>query len=236
MKLLSISGDAKTVKGEAHGYQTAIMYLAPANESGVANLCPSSSPGCRAACLFTAGHGRFDNVRNARVDKTKYLYNDRKAFMAQLNDEIEKFEKSAHKKGFIPVIRLNGTSDLPWESKALTGGIMETWKHLQFYDYTKIFNRALKWAKGEMPSNYHLTFSYTEEQKNHDWAEQVAQAGGNIAVVFRKPEFPETFLTLPVINGDAHDLRFTDPKGSIVGLKAKGDAKKDKLGFVVDVI
>ena len=37
-----------------------------------------------------------------------------------------------------------------------------------------------------------------------------------------------------VVNGDESDLRFLDPRNSIVGLKAKGKAKKDTTGFVVN--
>jgi hypothetical protein len=36
-----------------------------------------------------------------------------------------------------------------------------------------------------------------------------------------------TYEGFPVIDGDVNDLRFLDPKGVVVGLKAKGDAKKD---------
>ena len=54
----------------------------------------------------------------------------------------------------------------------------------------------------------------------------------NVAVVFRK-ELPETYLGRKVVNGDETDLRFFDEKNVIVGLKAKGKAKKDMSGFVV---
>jgi hypothetical protein len=37
---------------------------------------------------------------------------------------------------------------------------------------------------------------------------------------------------MPVFNGDESDLRFLDPKGSVIGLYAKGKAKKDTTGFV----
>ena len=56
--------------------------------------------------------------------------------------------------------------------------------------------------------------------------------GMNVAVVFRK-ELPATYLGRKVINGDETDLRFLDEKNVIVGLKAKGKAKKDTSGFVV---
>ncbi len=58
--------------------------------------------------------------------------------------------------------------------------------------------------------------------------------GNNIAVVFRK-SLPKTFKGFKVINGDNHDLRFVDGSGVIVGLTAKGKAKKDTTGFVIDL-
>jgi hypothetical protein len=108
---------------------------------------------------------------------------------------------------------------------------MEQFPEVQFYDYTKIVKRAYS----KLPSNYHLTLSYSE--KDPEYAEQVLQAvrdtGVNAAVVFRK-ELPETFHGLKVIDGDKDDLRFLDPKGVIVGLIAKGDAIHDDTGFVID--
>ena len=57
----------------------------------------------------------------------------------------------------------------------------------------------------------------------------------NLAVVFRdKDKIPATFLGRPVINGDADDLRFLDPEGVVVALYAKGKAKHDQSGFVID--
>jgi hypothetical protein len=44
---------------------------------------------------------------------------------------------------------------------------------------------------------------------------------------------PETYLGRPVIDGDEHDLRFLDPSGVVVGLRAKGKARKQRGGFVV---
>jgi hypothetical protein len=242
-KLLGIDTNAKTVKGRAKGYRTALLYLAPSDLSGVINLCPAASAGCRAACLFTAGHGGMTNkatgvnrVRDARIAKTVYYKNDKAEFLAQLEKEIASFIKSAAKAGVIPTVRLNGTSDIAWESQRLASGksLIETFPQVQFYDYTKIKARAVRWAQDKLPDNYHLTFSLNEE--NLESAKQVAKLGGNVAVVFSNDNFPETFMGLPVINGDEDDLRFLDPKGVIVGLKAKGDAKKDYSGFVIDTV
>jgi hypothetical protein len=59
--------------------------------------------------------------------------------------------------------------------------------------------------------------------------------GMNVATVFgikKTLPMPETYNGRPVFNGDESDLRFLDPKGVIVGLYAKGKAKKDTSGFV----
>ena len=229
MKLLNIDTNAKTVKGQARGYMTAILYLAPANLSGY-EVCPKRTAGCTAACLNSAGRGAFSNVQKARIAKTKFFFENRSAFMVQLVKEIRAFLRKALLKNLTPVIRLNGTSDIPWERIPVAAetmvypNLMTMFDFVQFYDYTKRTNR-----KG-LPSNYHLTFSLAED--NDLDALNVATSGTNIAVVFRTAQFPAFYMGLPVIDGDQTDLRFLDPAGSVIGLKAKGRAKKDTSGFV----
>lgn len=61
--LLGINSDAKTVKGKKQGYLTGILYLAPANSSGI-NVCANASPACIAACLNYSGRNRiFQHIR-----------------------------------------------------------------------------------------------------------------------------------------------------------------------------
>ena len=231
MKILGIDNNAKTVKGRKKQYSTAIIYLAPSNASGVINTCTSASRGCRAACLFTSGRGRMNPIREARINKTKFLVNEEEKFLRQLWKETSNHIKLSNKKGLIPCERLNGTSDLRWEDYKLEGqNIFESFQDLQFYDYTKHLDRAVAFANGKLPSNYHLTFSRSENTSD----EQVAQLlgwGVNVAVVYGK-ELPQTdFGGFEVINGDETDLRFADPIGKVVGLKYKpsaGEAEKVK--------
>ena len=225
-KLLNIDNNAKTVKGQKDGYMTAILYLAPSNQSGF-NTCPMASEGCKKACLYTAGHGAFNNVQQGRINKTRWFIQERSTFMDQLRKEITNHIKNATRKGFIPCIRLNGTSDISWE----TTGIFEQFPQVQFYDYTKIYKRALKYVNGQYPSNYHLTYSLNED--NYQEAFDILLKGGNISAVFRN-ELPETYKGYRVINADETDLRFTDDNNIIAGLMAKGKAKKDYSGFVLD--
>lgn len=234
MKLLG-TANAKTVKGEKMGYLTFIMYLAPSNESGY-QTCPMASEGCSAACLFTAGMGKFDNVRGPRIRKTRYFFEDRGGFMTDLVSDIEKGIRQAGRKGMIPVFRLNGTSDIRWETVpcerdgTIYPNVMTAFPDVQFYDYTKLPNRR------NVPSNYHLTFSRSESNDAH--IPFALSNGMNVAVVFdtkKKDPLPSDYRNLPVVDGDDTDLRFLDISGAIVGLRAKGDAKKDDSGFVVAV-
>ena len=225
-KLLNIDNNAKTVKGQKKGYKTAILYLAPSTQSGF-QVCPMASEGCKKACLYTAGHGAFNNVQQGRINKTRWFIQERNTFMDQLKKEINNHIKNATRKGFTPCVRLNGTSDISWE----VTGIFEEFPQVQFYDYTKIYKRALKFVNGQYPSNYHLTYSLNED--NYKEAFDILLKGGNISAVFRN-ELPETYKGYKVINADETDLRFTDDNNIIAGLMAKGKAKKDYSGFVLD--
>ena len=226
MKLLTL-GNTKTVKGEAMGYQTYIMHLAPSTLSGY-NTCPMASTGCAAACLNTAGRGRFTTTQEARIRKTKWFFEDRETFMAQLVKDITTAIRKAGREGFVPVFRLNGTSDIRWETVPVGGfrNIMEMFPTVTFYDYTKLQNRR------DLPFNYHLTFSRSEE--NYAAVDMMMAAGYNVAIVFN--ELPAVYNGYTVIDGTETDLRFLDEKGVVVGLLAKGKAKKDVSGFTVQIV
>ena len=231
-KLLSIDTNAKTIKGQLKGYLTGILYLAPSNESGVVNTCGYASQGCRAACLFTAGRGAFQNVRKARVEKTMLFHSAKAEFTDQLVDDVKALKKKAEKLGFNPCVRLNGTSDISWETIPVgkASNIFELFPDVPFYDYTKNIKKVLKLKENPL-TNYSLTFSRSESNASH--AELALSLGVNVAMVFKDLEKVDFAFNRPVINGDESDLRFLDPKGVIVGLKAKGKAKHDNSGFVL---
>ena len=231
MSLLTV-GNPKLLKGQKKGYLSFVLHLAPADLSGK-EVCPKRTAGCTAACLNTAGRGGImkkgettNIIQQARLRRTKEFFADRQAFLNQLTVDIIKAKTSAEKKGLIPVFRLNGTSDIAWEKYEVANGknIFQMFPDVQFYDYTKVNNRKVSHI-----NNYHLTFSKAD---GNDMDVRIAlQAGMNVAAVFR--DVPETYLGRTVINGDETDLRFLDEKGVIVGLKAKGKAKKDITGFVI---
>ena len=221
MRLLTDgASNPKTAKSSEYGYLTGILHLAPHIQSGY-QVCASASPGCSSQCLYFQGRGRMSTVQQARIRKTKLYFENREAFLADLIKDISSLVRRADKNNLKPCVRLNGTSDIRWEST----GIMDLFPSTIFYDYTKHKNRK------RLPKNYSLTFSRSEVTTNED-VDQAINNGMNVAVVF-KDRLPLYWNNIPVIDGTTHDLRFLDPKSCIVGLVAKGTAKKDKTGFVV---
>ena len=226
-KLLS-TANPKIQKGTKMGYLSFILHLAPADLSGK-ETCPKRTQGCTAACLNTAGRGGMfkrgettNMIQKARIRKTEYFFSDRDAFMMDLYKDIVKAKKFAEKQGLIPVFRLNGTSDLSWEKYTVGTtdmNLFELFNHTQFYDYTKVLGRKVS----QYP-NYHLTFSKADGN-DADVAEALLQ-GMSVVAVYDK-------IPAGVPSADETDLRFLDPKGIMLGLKAKGRAKKDYSGFVI---
>jgi hypothetical protein len=170
-------------------------------------------------------------IQRARVERTRLFFADRGAFVAKLRREITLHVKRARALGLGASVRLNGTSDLPWES--IAPELFAAFPDVQFYDYTKSLRRAGMYADGMLPGNYHLTFSLSETNASEAWDAQ--RWGVSVAVVYADPAAGRAALAgnVPWVDGDAHDLRFLDPIGAIVALKAKGRAKGDRSGFVV---
>ena len=235
-KPLLSTNNAKTIKGEKLGYITYILYMAPftANSKGI-NVCSHASKGCAEACLVGSGFGgMYTNVMEGRKNKTEYFLSDRVGFLTQIKNEIAKVIKKNEGKAIV-TIRLNGTSDIPYEKFKIFEGknIFEVYPDVQFYDYTKNYLRFDK----VLPSNYHLTFSRSET--NHDKAMELLGRGFNVAMVFDK--VPSEYKGYKVINGDEDDLRFLDDNNVIVGLRYKKMTGKGadntlafKSGFVID--
>ena len=239
--LAAALSNPKVAKNDKLGVLTAPMHLAPASVSGF-NVCPMATAGCKKACLHTAGNPAYMKGKHkARVARTRHYFQERASFMARLVREIERHELAAARAKMACGVRLNATSDIRWETVPCErngqryDNIMAAFPDIQFYDYTKIANRK------KLPVNYHLTFSLAE---NNDKAARLALANGmNVAVAFhvtRGHPLPVSFdldgLSVPVIDGDEHDYRPADPRGCIVGLRAKGKAIRDKSGFVRDAV
>lgn len=226
----------KTSKNVADGYLTAVLHLAPARLSGY-NTCSAASAGCAAACLHTAGNPAYLQAKNkARINRTIVFVRARKLFMELLVLELGKFFTSCLDQGLKPAVRLNGTSDIPWERVKITmpsgdefSNIFSVFRGEQFYDYTKRIDRL----NNSLPTNYHITFSRSES--NDKDVRTALELGFNVAIVFL--DRPERIRIggriYTVVDGDRTDFRPADGQEVIVGLKAKGKAKHDDSGFVI---
>ena len=245
-QLFSISTNAKTVKGEKFGYLTGVLYLAPAKLSGYQVCAMASTAQCEEACLNKAGLGGvYTSIQRARIAKTKRFFEDRDNFMRdivasihgliRLSRKQRRDGKGRYAKPYQVLVRLNGTSDIRWENVPVTidgvtyANLMIAFPDLQFYDYTKIANRK------NIPSNYDLTFSYSGVKAYLPQVAKAQKALMRIAVVFRHVEsIPSSFLGMECIGGDNSDVRHIEPQNVIVALYAKGPAKHDQSGFVVN--
>lgn len=223
MKLLTHQS-AKLAKTHTDKVRSAILYLDPLHS---VEMCPSASPACRKACLIHSGMMRMKTQTAARKARTEFYWDNREAFMTQLKGEIKAAAKSAAKAGKKLDVRLNGTSDLDWSE------VYKAFPHVQFHEYTKRPELA---AKLHAIPNVTVTFSKHENHSLGD-VKNVLFKGINVAVVFEGEVPSETWNGLPVIDGDAHDRRWEDAKGHIVGLRVKGtnDVKEFAIrrGFAV---
>ena len=231
---------AKAVKADKYGYLNGINYMAAHTTAGVGNLCAAASPGCidlclglysgQAAMVADLEHGT-NSVRESRIRKAQYFASDVQAFLDEVCQHIEALQRRAAKLGKALCIRMNGSTDIPFERIKIKSrgnrNVYDVFPDVQFVDYTKRFERL-----GRVPANLHLTFSRSET--NECFARLALQRGHNVAVVFAGA-MPSEYLGAPVISGDEHDLRHLDPRGGyVIGLSPKGNkAKRDQSGFVV---
>jgi hypothetical protein len=241
-KLIASGSNAKTVKGDGTEFETAIMYLAPFTLSGAGNVCSMAAiAACWQGCLNSAGRGAFNNVQKARIRKTRQYMTERAQFMADLVADLEAFSRYCARKNVRPCVRLNGTSDIMWERghPVMRGNVrhdslMAAFPDITFYDYSKVYKRVDK----ALPPNYWITLSYSAANAEYaaEITKRVESGRANAAVVFRNRKRVEMELTKEkTIDGDETDMRFLDPQGGyVVALYAKGKAKRDTSGFVVD--
>lgn len=244
---LYLSGvNEKLEKGAgALGWKLYGLTLAPAKIGGVV-VCETAVDerlGCvRFGCLMEAGGGRYKNVYAARQRRTRMLANNPCLFVSLMLLDIEMVLQMARVEGKRVGYRANILSDIAWEE--MIPWLFGEFPLVQFYDYTKEMRRLDALAEGRFPSNYHLTFSAHEKMREQELVD-ILRGGGNVAVVFAKEDafkkkasnpLPSTFLGWPVIDGDDHDMRFMDPPGCVIGLRAKSrlahNVNATKTGFV----
>lgn len=239
MKLLT--SNAKLSKDS--GFSVAGLAFAPANKSGY-EVCPDRGACTNCCVLYYSGRTVMPNVRKAMINRTRWFFEDRKSFLAQLHKELKNFAKRDN-----PAIRLNVASDLPWESIDPTLFDYD----IQFYDYTKTFSRWKACVEGDMPDNYNIVYSWNERSDKRA-VNNLLSKGGNINVVYNAEYHPQSgkYGDLPkklkigsktwqTVDGDLMDVRIPelDGKNKAVMVRFKGMKQKErekyiKSGFVID--
>ncbi|AOT27507.1 hypothetical protein SEA_LITTLEGUY_87 [Mycobacterium phage LittleGuy] len=197
--------------------------------SGGINLCPMASKGCAAACLSRSGQSGMPAQQRAQAVRTAFLLSHPVEAGLIIGAEI----RSALRRHGRINLRLNTTSDIRWEliapgmvSKLSQAGVL-------MYDYTA-------WSPRDRAesSEYSLTYSAKEPSHTSDeYLQGILASGGNVAMPFdtaRGKALPESWNGFRVIDGDESDERRNDPRGVVVGLRAKGhEWKKDNTaGFI----
>ena len=219
----------KTAKNEI---KTFILYMAPYTQNSFGkNLCPKATEGCANSCLFSAGRGAFNSVKNSRIAKADYFISDKFNFLNQLADEITKEYKKAQKNNYKVAFRLNGTTDIDFIKLLRTnvGLDVETLKeNAIFYDYTKVL--------GYIKNNYskeNVFYTFSRSGENDGEIKEALKLGANVSIVFN--ETPKTWEGFDIIDGDKADDLMINLRGQLIGLRAKGKAKKDTSNFVVTI-
>jgi hypothetical protein len=238
--------NAKLAKNGEHGYRTIGIAMLPHKLAGSGNLCPHASEDCIAGCLNVSGRTmaatiQTDIIMRARLARTLLYYQDRAKFLEMLTDEIEREREIARRDGQTLIVRPNVISDIDWARHHRD--IVERFPDVIWYGYTKNPLAMQRFIDGHYPANYHLTFSRSEKADNQEHARRFLGLGYNVSVIFdtrytsmMKRPLPAEYWGYRIIDGDETDLRFLDPRGVIVGLRAKGRLRQPSFqnhGFVV---
>lgn len=231
-----VNNSTKHEKAWKYNEMVYTIYLAPAKSSGY-EVCPGRTAECTLLCLNSSGRNKMDTkketINTSRIKKTKLFFEDREYFMRWLIDDIKKSHKKSVDNGFRFSVRLNNTSDISPEDfyimeDGVKKNILQIFPDIQFYDYSKCFSRRELTKKYP---NYDLTYSYT----GYNWkaCENLLNDGERVAVVF--DNVPENYMGFKVINGNFYDMRYSDPKGIIIGLPYKKVRNKlnDDNKFVI---
>ena len=281
-KLLKSDKQRRKRHSKSKRYLSSILHLAPHKLSGF-DVCPMAKA-CAQLCVNYNGKGQmrveaFENmadsdlwlldniaealqhpVHAARIGKTRLLKLAPELFAELLEQDLKRFVAYCAKHSRFPLCRPNGTSDIAWEATRFerfgNRTIFEQFPSVQFYDYTKLYRRAVNFARGLLPSNYDLTFS--RDESNGAKARKIVDMGGRVAIVVRSKRMRKLwsgplakagqealrvacrsgipgFEDVPTFNADLDDIRHQDPLPSVSALYAKGRAARSDSGFAVEL-
>jgi hypothetical protein len=194
--------------------------------------------------------------------KTKLLVENREEFLVQLQKDICGVIKKAKSLGMTPCFRLNGTSDLPWLGRQMAQTypkvqFYDYTKHPKPWERT-LPNYHLTFSYSEKNAiecmdalehgiNVAMVFDVKRGQPlPKTWCGFKVFDGDETDLRFNnkgkrsnsgdKPSNAGLTLALRAQNRSANSAAYWEMpslKGVIIGLRAKGKAKKDCTGFVV---
>lgn len=201
-----------------------------------ATLCARSTAGCRAACnLRTSGRMAMEQqyaannglpwyavpIVRAQLARTLLLLADPVGAVALASTCVDRVADIAADRGIGARWRLAVADDIRWEAVAPAILTHCRRRGVGMYAYTK-------WAASERPAVRGVSFARSASERTTvaDIAAIIA-ARGNAVVVFdtrRGEPLPARWQGMRVIDGDLSDDRSADPRGVIIGLRAKGAA------------
>ena len=243
--------NAKQAKGnQDRRLRPAIIYMTPARgadvktDNGHVITACTHYGNCADVCLNKTGHGQRLGVKAARLGKAILALRFWDFYKLKLAAEVSRHVRLGHAAGVLPVLRANGTSDIPYVTKmydeiyAAHDG-QHGRPYLQGYEYTKNPAMIRAYLDGHIgrrtwPRNLHITYSRDEQKHSDAVAVETLNRGGTVSVVFRD-YVPDTWQGFPCIDATADDWRWRQTPGTVAALVALGpEAKTDQSGFVVD--
>lgn len=263
MKKTDVTDEEREVLAKS-GYDGAVKYglsLSPDLEYRGFHSCAKATQGCKGSCLahsagqnFSGGGGKDVSAllgpRLAQYKRSMAYLNDPGSTAVKLYDEVSKIASAAKKKGLLPVIRMNVTSDV---HPAIFSSLIKTFPHVMFDDYTKLnydpvaANHSVTYSSAGITQPKGVNGAPTDiynSQSNWKQSRARLEKGHIVAMPFSdKNVLPksvfdeETGRSYRVVDGDSHDFRFLNqqPPGSpgvIVGLKNKDKGSKQHLAAV----
>lgn len=242
--LLSANSKLKKAAGR---YRAIGLAMAPWKFAGGGNLCAMASAGCVEACNgLWAGMNVTTSTRFALIGRARLYLEFRALFLRKLSTELARFESLCIRTGRIPAVRLNVSTDIPWEKVAPQ--IFAERSKTRFYDYSAYSPES----RGVLPPNYQLCHSW-KEHSTFSYVESVISAGRNIVVPFDSAYAPARHLfgalpesvvfvdrltgrelTVRTVNGDRHDIRLRDTDGAGVVVALHGKSGRGRVSAAVE--